>query len=305
MTTKDDLDLQALKAAKKHMGSVAWPTVALGICVTLSYLATPALVVMGLLPLIVAVPLMTLLTYAAYTVLHEAVHGTISGSNTSLRWLNEALGYSAAWIMMVPLTAHRHEHLAHHRHTNQPDNDPDAPMADITRSPSLAIRAVWKTLTGQFTYYVNNRWNKGPRRQNFYLCLEVIAALLPRLAFIAAGFWVEGLAMFVLAWVAGFSLLMYLFAYIVHAPHQAVGRYVDTSTLLVDGPAGKLITALWGFQNYHSIHHLFPRVPFYNYPDVFTEIRDIMEAKGAPIYHLNTGGLPSGTSPQGQAKATQ
>ena len=305
MTTKDDLDLQALQAAKKHMGSVAWPTVALGICVTLSYLATPALVVMGLLPLIVAVPLMTLLTYAAYTVLHEAVHGTISGSNTSLRWLNEALGYSAAWIMMIPLTAHRHEHLAHHRHTNQPDSDPDAAMADITRSPSLAIRAVWKTLTGQFTYYVNNRWNKGPRRQNFYLCLEVIAALLPRLAFIAAGFWVEGLAMFVLAWVAGFSLLMYLFAYIVHAPHEAVGRYVDTSTILVDGPAGKLITALWAFQNYHSIHHLFPRVPFYNYPDVFTEIRAIMEAKGAPIYHLNTGGLLSGTSPQGQAKATQ
>ena len=24
---------------------------------------------------------------------------------------------------MIPLTAHRHEHLARHRNTNQPDND--------------------------------------------------------------------------------------------------------------------------------------------------------------------------------------
>ncbi len=291
MTTKDNLDLKALEAARKHMGKVAWPTVFLGVAVTLAYVATPALVMMGLMPLIVAMPLMALLTYAAYTVLHEAVHGSISGSNTSLRWLNEALGYTAGWILMVPLTAHRHEHLAHHRHTNQPDNDPDAPMADITRSPSLALRAIWKIFTGQYAYYMKHRWHNGPRSQNVALCLELIAALLPRVAFFAAGFWVEGLAMFVLAWLAGFTILMYLFAYIVHTPHEAVGRYVDTSTIIVDGAAGKLITALWGYQNYHSIHHLFPRVPFYTYPSVFEEIQPIMEVKGAPIYHLNMHGI--------------
>ncbi len=49
---------------------------------------------------------------------------------------------------------------------------------------------------------------------------------------------------------------MFLFAYIVHTPHESVGRYVDTSTFVVGGPAGKLITLLWGYQNYHSIHHL-------------------------------------------------
>ncbi len=100
-----------------------------------------SLVVMGVMPLLVAVPLMAFVTYASYTVLHDAAHGSISGSHASLRWVNETMGYIAAWIFMMPLTAHRHEHLAHHRHANQPNEDPDFVVADMTRSPFHALRA--------------------------------------------------------------------------------------------------------------------------------------------------------------------
>ena len=291
MDRKDNLDLQALEVAKQHMGKFAWPTVALGLALLLAYLATPVLVVMELMPLVAAVPLMAFLTYAAYTVLHDAAHGSISGSHTSLRWLNEAMGYIAAWIVMIPLTAHRHEHLAHHRHTNDPDNDPDACFTELTRSPLHAVRALTKMYAGQYLHYIRNRWNKGPKSQNLYLCLEVFFALVPRLAFIAMGFWVEGLALFVAAWALGLMVLAFLFAYIVHTPHEAVGRYVDTSTIVVDGLTGRLVTLLWGYQNYHSIHHLFPRVPFYTYRTIFEEIEPVMLARGAPIYHLNVRGL--------------
>ena len=291
MDRKDNLDLQALEVAKQHMGKFAWPTVALGLALLLAYLATPILVVMELMPLVAAVPLLAFLTYAAYTVLHDAAHGSISGSHTSLRWLNEAMGYIAAWIVMIPLTAHRHEHLAHHRHTNDPDNDPDACFTELTRSPLHAVRALTKMYAGQYLHYIRNRWNKGPKSQNLYLCLEVFFALVPRLAFVAMGFWVEGLALFVVAWSLGLMVLAYLFAYIVHTPHEAVGRYVDTSTIVVDGLTGRLVTLLWGYQNYHSIHHLFPRVPFYTYRTIFEEIEPVMLARGAPIYHLNVRGL--------------
>ena len=291
MENEDNLDMLALKAAQQHMGKVAWPTVVLGMVVVVVYLATPVLVLMDMLPLVAAVPLMAFLTYASYTVLHDAAHGSISGSNTSLRWLNETMGYIAAWIMMIPLTAHRHEHLAHHRHTNQPDADPDYLVADMTRSPIHAIRAAIKMYTGQYHYYAKNRWSKGQSSQNLYFCLEVFAALAPRIAFLAAGFWVEGVALFVIGWILGISALLFLFAYIVHTPHASVGRYVDTSTIVVDGPIGSIVTLLWGFQNYHSIHHLFPRVPFYSYRAVFEEIEPIMTARGAPIYRLGAGGL--------------
>ena len=291
MDNNDNLDRVALEAAKQHMGYVAWPTVVLGVLLAAAYLATPALTLMGVMPLLLAVPLMAFLTYAAYTVLHDAAHGSISGSNTSLRWLNETMGYIAAWITMMPLTAHRHEHLAHHRHTNQPADDPDYVVADMTRSPFHAIRAAINVYAGQYRYYAKNRWNKGPRSQDLYLCLELFAALAPRLAFLGAGLWVEGLALFVVSWILGLAVLMFLFAYIVHAPYKSVGRYVDTSTIVLGGLTGSLVTLLWGFQNYHSIHHLFPRIPFYKYRALFEEIEPIMVARGAPIYRLRSRGL--------------
>lgn len=291
MGGKENLNLQALESAKHYMGDFAWPTAVLGVAIFVAYLATPLLVVSGHLALLPGMLLMSLLTYAAYTVLHEAAHGTISGSHSSLRWVNELMGYLAAWVIMIPLTAHRHEHLAHHRHTNDPDKDPDFVLSELRNSPWRAVQIVSRLYLDQFAYYLRHRWSRGPRKQDLYLCLEVLAAWAPRMAFLAAGYWLEGLALFAVAEILGLLILLYLFAYIVHTPHESVGRYVDTSTIIVPGPAGKLVTAAWGYQNYHSIHHLFPRIPFYRYPALFAEIQGAMIANGAPIYRLGWTGL--------------
>lgn len=91
-------------------------------------------------------------------------------------------------------------------------------MSDILRSPMHAVRALGKVVIGQFKYYFANRWGKGPRKQDIYLCLEVLAAAAPRIAFMSAGFWFEGFVLFGLAWFVGFGVLMLLFAYLVHTP---------------------------------------------------------------------------------------
>jgi nucleoside-diphosphate-sugar epimerase len=50
-----------------------------------------------------------------------------------------------------------------------------------------------------------------------------------------------------------------------------------------------VVTALWLYQNYHSIHHLFPRVPFYKYRVLFDEVEDLMVAQGARRFlHMGT-----------------
>ena len=291
MQTTDTLDQQANKRAQNYMGKLALPTVALALSVFTGYAVTLALTLAGLCPLIVAVPVIAVLTYLTYTVLHESAHGSISGSHKNLRWLNEALGYIAGWIIMIPLTAHRHEHLAHHRHTNDAEGDPDYIVGSITRSPWSAVLVVLRVLCKQFSFYFGERWSRAPRSQNLYLCLEVVAALAPRIAFIAAGYWLEGLVLFVLAEIVGLVILMYLFAYIVHKPHESVGRYVDTSTIVARGTAGKIVSLMWGYQNYHSIHHLFPRVPFYTYPALYNDIEQVMRDKGAPIYTLGLSGI--------------
>ena len=286
-----DQNKAAKTAAKQYMGEFAWPTLILGFSVTLGYLVTSLLAVTGIMSLALAIPLMMVLTYASYTIMHEAVHGSISGSNSSLRWLNELLGYMAGWVLMIPLTAHRHEHLAHHRNTNVPDADPDYLINDMTRSPFHTMRAAFRVLVNQYSHYLKNRWQVGAKSQNLYFCLEILANVSLRAAIIAQGYWLEGVSLFLLTSLAGVALVMYLFAYIVHRPHDAVGSYVDTSTIVIPGVTGKVLTAMWGFQNYHSIHHLFPRVPFYRYSQLFGEIESIMIARGAPIYRLTSFGL--------------
>jgi beta-carotene hydroxylase len=291
MTRADVLDQKALASARQYMGAVAWPTVILGVATVLLYVAAVAMVLAGLLSLWFAVPTIAILTYASYTVAHDSVHGSISGNHASLRWINKALGYMSAWILMIPLTAHRHEHMAHHRHANDPEHDPDFPVERMQESVTAAARAAIQITVGQFSHYFTHRWKKAPAEQNLLLCLEVAVALLPRLAVLVSGYWLEGLLLFGLGWLIGVMVLLYLFAYIVHRPHEQVGRYADTSTILVSGPFGKLLTWLWLFQNYHSIHHLFPRVPFYHYEKLYEEIEEIMAAKGAPVYRVTTNGL--------------
>ena len=291
MTNIDVLDQRALASARQYMAAVAWPTVILGLVVGVSYFATIAMVLTGALSIWWAAPIVAVLTYVSYTVAHDSVHGSISGNHRSLRWLNKALGYMAAWILMIPLTAHRHEHMAHHRHANDPVQDPDFPVARMQDSVPAAARATMQIIIGQFSHYFKHRWKKAPARQNLVMCLEVVAAMTPRLAVLVSGYWVEGLVLFVLAWLLGLIVLLYLFAYIVHRPQKQVGRYVDTSTILLPGPLGTLLTWLWLFQNYHSIHHLFPRVPFYHYAKLYNEIEELMVAKGAPVYRVTARGL--------------
>ena len=291
MTKSDALDQTALASARKYMAAVAWPTVILGLVAAVSYVATVAMALVGVLSLWVAVPIVAIVTYASYTVAHDSIHGSISGNRRSLRWLNKALGYIAAWILIIPLTAHRHEHMAHHRHTNDPEQDPDFPVGRMEDSVPAAAGAALQIIVGQFSHYFRYRWRQAPMKQNLVMCLEVAAAVLPRLAILISGFWVEGLLLFTLAWLIGVVVLLYLFAYVVHRPHEHVGRYHDTSTILLPGALGKLLTWFWLFQNYHSIHHLFPRVPFYRYAKLYNEIEKIMVAKGAPVYRVTLRGL--------------
>lgn len=293
MSKTDRLDKQAIASARKYMGVVAWPTIILGIVLPASYVGVIAVALAGILSLWFAMPLVALFTYLSYTVLHESVHGSISGNDKSLRWLNKTLGYLAAWVAMIPFTAHRQEHMAHHRHANDEEGDPDYHIGHMRDSLLAPVHAALRAWVSQLSFYAQNRWSGAPPRQNLYLCLEVAAAFLPRLAVLVAGYWVEALALFLLAWMIGAIVLIYLFAYVVHRPHEQIGRYVDTATILP--PQSPLLQRgfnwLWMYQNYHSIHHLFPRVPFYKYAELYREIEDVMEAKRAPIHRLSVRGL--------------
>lgn len=287
-------DHQAIKVATTYMGGFSWPTVVLGFTCLAGFFATPFAVVSGVLPLWLAIGVMAIITYAAYTVMHDAVHGAIVGKHRSMLWLQNFLGHGMGFVLGFPFVAHRFEHIAHHRHTNDPERDPDFQIAEMGQSPFKAVRSACRLLSGQYSFYVEQQWHRASTAEKFTVVTEALVAWGARVAFVAQGYWLEGFALFVVGALLGLIALIYLFAYIVHRPHDQVGRYVDTSTIVLDGPGNSVLTWCWLFQNYHSIHHLFPKVPFYKYKALYEEIEPIMRAKGSPIYSLS----PTGLKPQ-------
>jgi beta-carotene hydroxylase len=283
----DAEDQRSREAAKAYIGEFAWPTLLLAVVLGVAYFGAVVAVGAGQLSYLMAAPLLMLLTYASYTVMHEAVHGSISGSHSRLRMCNDLAGYLAGWVLMIPLTAHRHEHLAHHRNTNQGEDDPDAIVATMTRSPWQAVSVASRMLVSQYAYYFRQRWSKSPASQNLRFCLEVGCIIVLRIYLLSLGETVPMLLLMLTGTLGGVLITLYLFAYLVHQPHKAVGRYVDTSVFVMPGWRGKVLTALWGYQNYHAIHHLFPRVPFYRYTRLYKEIEPILLKKGTPVYHLS------------------
>ena len=291
----------ASQKAKNYYCGLAWPTMLIGLTSFLAYWALPYLVLLNGFSLWLAIPTMVALTYAAYTVLHESVHGSINGSNTSMKWVNDGLGYLAGTILAIPLTAHRIEHLTHHENTNHAKKDPDGYSANIVCSPLDMMKTAWRGIAIQYELYSQRYWAKATVGKKATFVIEIAFTVLLRvLPFIVlwrtgdpeliAGWW-RGLMLFVVAGLLGIIVLVYFFAYIVHRPHAVMGRYVDTSTIVIPRPFSTVATVLWGYQNYHSIHHLFPRVPFYRYRRLFHDIAETMDAMKAPVYRLTWRGL--------------
>ena len=46
------------------------------------------------------------------------------------------------------------------------------------------------------------------------------------------------------------------------------------------------MNGLYLFQNFHLIHHLFPRVPFYLYPNAFRSLKPVLDREQAHIYEF-------------------
>lgn len=278
------LDQTALAAAKKHTGTVAWPTVFLGTAAPLTFAAIIVLAATGLLTLWIAIPTLSYLIYTLYTPLHESVHRNVSGQQPGFAWLDDVVGTLVSLPLGISYTMHRAAHFAHHSKTNDPEHDPDMVFGS-GRGLDVVVGAL-KIVPAEYGWYFRNAWPKATRRERAIVVFELTLILASRIAPALAGFPVEVLLLGVLPNLLGVMLVACGFAWLVHYPHDTQGRYRNTSTIVFDSWLNWPMTTLWLWQNYHSIHHLFPRVPFYRYHRVFEQIEEIMAVKGAPVYVL-------------------
>jgi beta-carotene hydroxylase len=276
------LNKEAIAAARKHMGGVAWLTVALTFFVVMSFVASLALYAHGLIPPWAATAIVAVLTYFSYTPLHEAAHKNINGDTESLSWLNDLCGYLVAPIIGVPYASHRFEHFTHHRYTNQPDKDPDFVISELNQGVRGFFSAIVKFLWNQNAFFALHNWSSATLKERLVYCLELTLSIGWRVVFISlvAQPWV------VLVILGGYFLggffTGYWFAYRPHLPYQEPKRYQNTNSLIMPTWM-KPFEWIWLGQNLHSIHHLFPRVPFYRYHALHREIEPVLRAHGTPI----------------------
>ncbi len=90
------------------------------------------------------------LAFIGTVMAHEAVHGLLGGS----RRTNAVWGRIALLPCLVPYANFRATHLLHHRHTNEPDRDPDLFLQDARRW-QLPLRAL--AMPHQWFFWLRRR----------------------------------------------------------------------------------------------------------------------------------------------------
>lgn len=278
----ETLHRDAIGAARQYMGHIAWPTVVFVAFVVAAYVANLCLFVTGAMPMWAAIPICGVLTYFSYTPLHEAAHGNIHGTHERFRWLNALCGYLAAPLIWVPYSSHRVEHFTHHRYTNQPDKDPDYVVSGMRGGLTAFVITSLKFLWVQNTFLFKGYWRTAPAGERAAYIGEVVLAIGWRVAVVVLAPRWETVVLLLVGYLAGAFFTAYWFAYRPHVPYQNPARYRNTSSLIL--PAWlKPLEWFWLGQNIHSIHHLFPRVPFYRYHALHRQIEPTMRAHGTPI----------------------
>jgi ferredoxin-NADP reductase len=101
------------------------------------------------------------------------------------------------------------------------------------------------------------------------------------------GFGLEVLVFVIIPNVIGVLVITLFFDYVPHHPHKSRSRYHDTRIY-----PGRLLNVLLLGQNYHLIHHMYPRLPWYKYKEVYARIQPDLEQLGAPIEDVSGGMRP-------------
>ncbi len=246
-------------SARQTLRGLALPTVAIYLTGLVVFVVSTSAAIAGRAPIWVTIPVNTTVIYLMFAaVVHEAVHRSIS----TQRWVNALFG-RLAWLFVWPtscFSSFEFIHLAHHRYTNDRANDPDA-FATDTRWWQLPFR--WALADAFYVAYYIRRVRSRPARELaetgllFTLSMAMVSA-----AAVTGNLWTLAVV-FVIPQRIGLTVFAWWFDWL---PHQGLddtpadNRFRTTRARV---GAEWLLTPLMLAQNYHVVHHLQPRVPWY------------------------------------------
>ncbi len=202
------------------------------------------------------------------------------------RWQNTAFGVVLGLLVGISHRALQHDHLMHHRH-NRTDRDPDAYNAG---RDSLGQRVLFYAvvLFGlplsviYFNFLYPLQWFKRQWLPGHFVRVFLAAVGYAALAW---GIWSAG-------W-GNIALEAWLIPLLATGPYNGLKSIADHHANVWRGDrfqtattvrSNAVITWFWSGLNYHLDHHLFPRVPGYNLPELHKHLRPTLLENKAPVY---------------------
>ncbi len=293
---RDLLDREALRALTTRSDRESALHLALHVAAFLGCAA--ALVVLSDRPLL-ALPLTLALagiTAGFFGPFHECIHQTAFRTRRANR--------AAAWVAALPFclspSIYRVFHWAHHRHTQDPERDPEIAAEPDRYSPWprtlrrwLWLWSGWLLLMLRWTLTFRLAFSraKGPAIGSFSTADE-----RPRLVWearVVAAPWI-GVAAAALVGAPGFAWIFtgLMLSHVVHGiwlpaehtglPHEGT-IFARTRTM---HPSRFVQWWLWNM-NFHAEHHAWPSIPWHHLPEAHARVAEHVEAQGGRYLALH------------------
>ena len=281
------------RIARALSPAIAWPTLALAIALPAAFAFCFALGMAEIAPLWVCAAILSLVSYAHYTLVHEAVHSNVVAGVRGWTWINALVGWIGALGLGIGWPALRRTHILHHSHTNT-DDDPDIFVkgAFIALLPKWVVNGVLNMIPMVFLPLLARvGGNRLRRLESIFSPGEILlnsAVTLLTYALLGAALLTGHTQQWLFLWFIptkfGVLYLHVFFQWLPHYPFDRTDRY--GATRISHWPGGGIFTLQ---QNLHLMHHLWPSVPFYNYPKLYRALRPVLIEEGARIEGLYAG----------------
>ena len=254
-------------------------------CMYAVLLGNWALYAWGPLHPVVHVGIGALGIHMAFTIWHEAVHGTVSRR----QWVNDVVGVAGMLPYLTPYFIQRWVHLEHHRNLNQPDD----PNVIYTSGSFATILLRYPKALG----YAKQLLQEDPRTRRQWWSDTAMLGLVGML-FAAAVLTGHLFALLVL-WILPVAVAKVVMDwYINYLPHVGLPADRFRGTRILD--VGWFTPLVLG-HNYHAIHHLWPPVPWHRYRSVYRSKLEYLKKNGVPIERRVLGGWEQSPRVRGEA----
>ncbi len=203
-----------------------------------------------------------------FTLLHESVHRTPFRT----QWLNDTVARVCSFAIILPTDWFRYFHFAHHRFTQDPDNDPELafPKPETLREYFVHLSGipVWwghiKTLAINASGHCNDPFV--PTKGHGKIRIEAQAMIAGYAVIIGLSIYFQT-AVFIYAWVLPALLgqpFLRLYLLAEHGRCPFVANMLENSRTTT---TTWLVRKLAWNMPYHAEHHAYPGVPFYRLPE--------------------------------------